>query len=107
MVQIHCSVGSPEAHPSDRKSATVAQNIVLKVQLWAAKSRLHSTAAPSSRPIRQVYALLPVLIDSIRFLPPCSLDFYNIVSCLGDYGSTVPYRMSLLEVILFEVCRNL
>jgi hypothetical protein len=41
----------------------------LKAQGRAGKSRRHSTVAPSSHPIRQVCDLLPVLIDSIRFLP--------------------------------------
>jgi hypothetical protein len=68
MVQTRCSVDSPEAHPGGRRSATVANNIMLKVQVRAAKSRQHSAVAPSSRPIRQVCGLLPVLIDSIRFL---------------------------------------
>jgi hypothetical protein len=68
MVQTHCSVG-PKAHLGGRISATVAQNIVLKAQGQAAKSRQHSAAAPSSRPIRQICGILHVLINSIRFLP--------------------------------------
>ena len=79
MVQTCCSVGSPEAHPGGRRSATVAQNIVLKAQGRAAKSRRHS--APSSRPIRQVCGLLPVLIDSIRLLPHAlwlSIIFFHV-----------------------------
>jgi hypothetical protein len=69
MVRTRCSVGSLEAHLGGRRSATVAQNIVLKAQGRAAKSRWNSTATPSSCPIRQVFDLLPVFIDSIRLLP--------------------------------------
>jgi hypothetical protein len=66
MVQTRCSVSSLEAHPGGRRSTTVGQNIMLKAQGRAAKSRRHSK--PSSLPIRQVCGLLPVLIDSIRLL---------------------------------------
>jgi hypothetical protein len=56
----------PRGSPWRRRSTTVAQNIMLKAQGRAAKSRRHSK--PSSLPIRQVCGLLPVLIDSIRLL---------------------------------------
>jgi CBS domain containing-hemolysin-like protein len=67
IVQTCCSIGSSEARPDGHRSATVVKNIMFKVQGRAAKSRRHLT--PSSLPIRQVYGLLPVLIDSIRLLP--------------------------------------
>jgi hypothetical protein len=78
MVQTRCSVGSLEAHPSGRRSATVVKNIVFKAQGRAAKSR---HLAPSSLPIRQFCGHLPVFIDSIRFLPHAlwlSIIFFHV-----------------------------
>jgi hypothetical protein len=106
MVQTCCFIGSPEAHPGSRRSTIVAQYIMLMAQGGAAKSRQHSAVAPSSHPICQVCGILPVLIDSIRLLPHdlwLSIIFFHVLS---DCGSTVSYRNSLLEVILFDVCRN-
>jgi hypothetical protein len=69
MVQTHCSVDSLEAHPSSCRSTLVAQNIMLKAQGRAAKSIWHSVATPSSRSIRQVCGLLPILTNSTRLFP--------------------------------------
>jgi hypothetical protein len=38
---------------------------------------------------------------------PCSLPLNIVVACLGDCGSTVPYRKRLFRVNLFVVCINL
>jgi hypothetical protein len=79
MVQTRCSVGSPEVHPDGTRSATVAQNIMLKEQGRATKSRWHS--ALSSLPIRRVCGLLFVLINSIKLFPHAlwlSIIFFHV-----------------------------
>jgi hypothetical protein len=104
MVRTRCSVSSPEAHPSGRRSTTVVQNIVMKAQDRAAKLRQHSAAASSSRPIRQVCGLLFVLIDSSRFLPHAiwlSIILFHVWVIVD-----LLCPIARVEVILFELCRN-
>jgi hypothetical protein len=101
-----CSIGSPEAHPSGCKSATIVKNIVFKAQGRAVKSRWH--LAPSSLPIRQVCGLLPVLIDSIRLLPHdlwLSLIFFHLWVIVDLLYPVTRVCSNSIYLRFVEICR--
>jgi hypothetical protein len=108
MVQTRCSIGSPEAHPGGRRSAAIVQNIMMKAQGHATKSRHHSAVVPSSRPIRQVCTLLPVLIDSIRWLPHAlwlSIIFFHVWVIVDPLYPITRVCYKSLYLRFVEICR--
>jgi hypothetical protein len=105
---LFASSAPPRLTLGGRKSATVAQNIMVKAQGQVVKSRRHSASALASCPIRQVYGFLPLLIDSIRMLPHAlwlSIIFFHVWVIVDQLCPIARVCYKSFYFSFVEICR--